>query len=1419
MKRLLGEPENIPKGTPSMISPNHALPLSQTPVNSDPVPTSANQPTISEPGAPSSLHAMPDNPRAKGDSELAVLYGNALLRTNGVLSHDKGLMVDIPPSSTFGQWWAQLGRAFQSPLVTEWLNSAGVDKSTLRITPGSNQISFTTRRTLTESPTSQTRGPQNKEWSNVSGPVVAAGVIVANGYGFANFKPPLFESSDSAPLWLVKRFYKEREQASIPATHQRAKEILADEAFQKLDEPHLEWLHESRSEDELATQKATLGFLHDNQNLGNMLKYLAEQQVEYGYWEGRIPQFLKETFLPPHPDSPYAKEPSRSLKKIIDDNGWDMPTNREQLENLSKYLLRAEPSAHEYGNNGGAFAWPIPLDKNSRLQLESDLHYGKFGNIDVSASKNVLEYLMKGETLSQTELRNPQQLLKTLIDSPKGQELGREIQAKFEARSVKGSVEDWLLAAMNMDGYVDAGPPRQPKTIISGFDLMDKQTWGKPAPVIFKQIVDFLFSEGQASSPEKATILAHVLLSNRAPEFLVKDIPEKVVPGTHSWVSFVTAVGRIEAQTPGATAGMSYGQVMIYADVAPISVRERQVEYAAQEKALKNWGIINEMPSDTPERMKKVREAFSAQISELREASEAYSTPMPDLEAMALEELKKFLPHMTEDQLKEKCIVLRLHNMLPHREFPGPYSVLDLYMKNYLVDHPPAPPSIWNDDNDPSGIARAAYVDDHPLADQSKWFSTSAAVDIDDVLKKAEGRPHILPAFKAAIGSYLEDIEKATRVQVKLLISQLPYEDRKNLEYGKITVAKEFDVFKSDSFSPLKRTRMKPNTLVVKTELKNKPVTTYEINLKDSKITKREDHKNFVIGRQPSDSTYIYRDFDEVKPKRYSEDATDEKAITGAYLNSFNSERTAYIADAMLDDLNIKGSYDEAWGSNTFDTEVPEYKKVQEFFLNLIPFRSAIKNFIEGNYGDGIVDLSLDIFGFVMGLGAAIKATKAVAAGAKALTETVRVLKIVGRTAIGALNPLDGVPDIVKGVVKLGKAGFKQSQKAFRTLVNAADSYDLIAASKRFDTSSFGTFKQGNNIAQSPAVMQNGKWHAYNPATGKSYGPALTDFAPSLQKNSDDLAGWGITSNYTPDRVKKIRENWVKAVSGHKNGPEKAAFEAGYNLEKPLNVKGFSKDMNLVQIMELADKNTLSATEIGSLLKQYDDGVHKLTLSRMGNFTNNIEPHFGTVIPLPQAPYFSMTKQLSDGECAAMSYSMLNAMGTGKEKIFMSNMHKAAAFPQAPASREFMEALTEVQKRVTTPTKFHTHQVHRQVTAQKMIAEVAESTTPKTLMIDTPGHAMTIGMNLEGGQKRYFFYDPNFGLATFYSADDMTKGLTKLFNDKKLAGQYKSYNKKNPNILEFRISPYQESWQKITDVFDQHIKKLYDAPINVPDGL
>ncbi|WP_169716624.1 YopT-type cysteine protease domain-containing protein [Pseudomonas azotoformans] len=238
----------------------------------------------------------------------------------------------------------------------------------------------------------------------------------------------------------------------------------------------------------------------------------------------------------------------------------------------------------------------------------------------------------------------------------------------------------------------------------------------------------------------------------------------------------------------------------------------------------------------------------------------------------------------------------------------------------------------------------------------------------------------------------------------------------------------------------------------------------------------------------------------------------------------------------------------------------------------------------------------------------------------------------------------------------------------------------------------------------------------------------------------------------------------------------------------------------------------MTAEQVGSLVRRYDDLAYELGRVGSARFIDNLEPRFGTVTPLPQVVYFSLTKQLSDGQCAALSRVMATAVEHGKELELMRNMYRAAAFPKDPASIRFMEKLKTLQKQVGGQTSFHAGKTYRQVTYQNMVKELGDATVSKSIMIDSPGHAMAAGVKVNGGEKVFYFYDPNFGFATFSSANAMEAGLTKVFNDKKLVPSYKTHGT-DPNSLEFRVFDHDDAWQQRNSVFRADIEALYNTPI------
>ncbi|MBF8003296.1 hypothetical protein IZT72_01720 [Pseudomonas brenneri] len=1068
-----------------------------------------------------------ESARTQGDRELAMAYHSALLLA---ANRERNVTINtIAPDSTFGQWWAQLKEAFHSPEVRQWIEDKGINTGSITLNPESGQISFKRQRHLDPEQKRFTVGQDDWQWAAISGPILQAGRVLSAGRADTTFTPPATDLDQPVPYELIGHFYKEQPNLTQPSMRQRAVEIDRNQGFTTLDPSTFASLIKSRSEDALQNQKAYLGDIYDRHQASAELRHLAtsvEGGIEYA---GQIKDELKKRMIDLSLDSTYqatTHPPSNrvSLLQFIEDHGWDIPDHHEQLVNLASALSTPTPKAPVNGNLGGALTWPAPLEQDSLEQLKADLRTGTLGAITLLPFNRVLDYLLDGRPISPEEQSNPRVLIDTLVNSPRGKALGQAIQGTFEARSVKGSAADWLLAALNVenDGRTSDQTKNQSHGEIQGYRLVSPDNTGKSPSTIIKELVNHLVAKGIASSSEKAAVQAHLLLANRAPAFLVKGIPNQVVVGTHSWVSLVTATARIEAKSPGATAAMSYTQIMLEAGVAPITDEERRVEYAAQNEAIKDWGVANGLsyPVDKVA-LNAVREAFNAQIRELKEASETQLPGMPTTQNIALEQLKKALPEMDPKLFTQKCITSKPSS----RFFPGPYSILDMYIDGRGLRGTPDSADNWGEPGRHliKSVTSGA-VDLPPDGKPATWVASSEAININDVMTKLQKLPRPLDAFNETFAGYAKAVKKATSAQLKLLISKLPLEDRKNLEFGKLTIRKEIKYLRNDH-----PTRVEPGVLLVKTE-RNGNVMTYAIDRLKGTVTRQpnQNYKEYAPSSSFMSSSGGKR-FDVVKPAgQYSPEITNENNAAQGVPNSFSSARTQYIVDAMITDMDLPAVERYAKGATTFDTEVPTYKILEEIALSLIPLRSAIKNFIEGKVSDGLIDLAFDIFGFAVGLGAAAKGAKAFAVGASALSKVGQVGKIIGRAAVGALNPLGGIDDLARGVVFVGRKalhGVKYLRGSYRSL-------NLLELAKKSDIAE-GTYKATNSARESKTLAKfdeaSNKWYAFDPRTKLAYGKPLDNFVVATPRLNDPDSLYTIGSN---DAVKTASQQHGLAATG-----------------------------------------------------------------------------------------------------------------------------------------------------------------------------------------------------------------------------------------------------------------------------------------------
>jgi hypothetical protein len=720
------------------------------------------------------------------------------------------------------------------------------------------------------------------------------------------------------------------------------------------------------------------------------------------------------------------------------------------------------------GNPGGALSWPIPLDadKQRRLRLITMNHAHHLGDqpLVMQTRGGVLEFLLYCQPLPAHVGNNPVQILEALINSPQGQLMGKALQQRMQGIDSDRSVTDYLLAgiALQLAPESIVAPDRRK---IAGFDLTSDLHWGQRASVVVNGLADHLSREGRTSAA-LATVGAHLLLARSAPQFLIKDIPQSVRIASQAWANLTIAALTIEAQAPGSVPGMTFAEVMSEAEKARLA--EPTLTQYAQIAALIDWavasGIITKRNDDTytAEQLDSVRTAFNQQLDDRLSASGILDKEIPTRKNIALAVLiERFGDLGALFEVKALATDVYRGNS-EQNGFSGSHSLLDYAM----MDLPNPRPLVSRDSR-----IQVEALNNNPM------FGVREAFDRQ---------------FTRAI----EDKKAAVNTTVRHLISQLPLEDRKNFEFGKITFFQQSS-FVTDGFFNHTPCPNEPE-LLIKTEL-NGNIQAYEIDINKDTIERTGLYRAKL---KESREANKYFKTQALLPRDASSDLALEHAVSNSLLNSFNSARSHAIANAFVQhlDLDDPAIKDLARGQTPLD-EYYQPKALGEFLLNLIPFRSAIANIQKGNYGEAVFDLTLDIFGFLTA--GAATAGKLIKIAGTVLSTGAKVLKsvhVIGVATIGALNPVSGLGDLARLVGSGGLYLLSKGRKAINRLRGAADRYDVLKAiSKQYDAAATGAIKVADDTVEGAAVLKSGQWYSFDVDTMRPYGSPLDDFVVATQ--------------------------------------------------------------------------------------------------------------------------------------------------------------------------------------------------------------------------------------------------------------------------------------------------------------------------------
>lgn len=1280
--------------------------------------------------------------------------------------------IEVPKNTLLGQWLTLYQNQLERPAVQEWMRQQHIDPATVSIVASTGVLHATVDGVARRFTLSDTPG-----WKAIAEPILAAARVIT-----PTPETPLHLSFENGvlkvPLAVVSDFYGQprlngdevqiKREIQILIATKRLRPISAQDPLRPAAARSAQALADQRSraetfyaatpQDSRATvtgpQTKTVKHLiadkADLYDLAVKLRYAATQgdgqpataaQIEYSLNNERLVPFVGSSYA-------MAQGPAPTLAVALNDLGLALPRTMDELTALANTLEQQSLSS-PLGNLGGALSWPVPMSQADQQKM-LDFLYSAEPNAPGEAlspdGQATLGYLMRGSAVTARDLQDPEKALQKLLDTPRAQALGEALQTHMKGASSDTSIYDYLLSALNLGMDPKSSFSRE-RNRVGEFDLADSTHWGHSPASVIESLGQHLVATQKATA-DTAKLATHLLLGHTAPQFLIKDIPDNVTVGSQAWAFLTIAAATIEAERPGAVRHMSFAEVMLEYNAS--KGRSPATEYA-QSTALIDWAVANGVIAKradglyTPEQINTVRTAFNEQLDRRLWASNELSKAIPSREDIALAKLKERFGDLGE---LFKARVFTTGGGDPKAEqgktpLLSPYSLLDLAMENL------------------PNLAQLTTHDSH--------ISPAVLADLNNNRTFGEHGD-----FDKQFTSAIWDKKTAVKTTIKHLISQLPFEDRKNFEFGKITLFQEGSYRIGLGFNNKSAHPNGPG-LILKTEL-NGQTHAYEINLNKSTIerTPLSRAKNYETRQSNLVSTTK-----EFAPGFRPDELDLQSPGNESTLNSFKSLRSEVIASAYIEHLNLDDPTikEVARGQTNLEKAKHLAPQLSELLLNLIPFRSAIVNIRDGNYGEAALDLAMDVFGFLTA-GAAV-AGKLVKIGSSALsagTKALQAVKVIGAATIGVLNPVSGFGDVAKGgaTLLLNGLGYLASQgtKAVNRFKGATGSYDLLkAASKSQGITATGTYKFLEQRVDVGATLQNSKWYALDPVSQKPFGQPLLDFKPvTVAANGEinhNFLNWLSAVVAPTPQTPNLPEVFRKVIEDAKLN-DIAAYNRGYATPTVQKIDGYYPTMRLSELKELAILPRRTPEEIGALTKLIENVQTKSSLEGARIFNEEIAVVGGKAIGMPQNFYLAASDLASSGECAALANTMALAIQQGKERVLIDNFFKASLNSTDPAITTFRKQLNDMHQ--VLRLNFHGIQPVSRLPYTDIITRLSHATTSTTFKISTQNHGLLAGVTFKNNQKEWFFFDPNFGLAKFPDEASMRRGLDVTLNSGRCAG-------------------------------------------------
>jgi len=553
-----------------------------------------------------------------------------------------------------------------------------------------------------------------------------------------------------------------------------------------------------------------------------------------------------------------------------------------------------------------------------------------------------------------------------------------------------------------------------------------------------------------------APLICEWVLAGMAPEFLCNDWPSTLKMGTPAWVIATQAVQRVEALIPGASREITYQHLLGFSQ-ATGKVPGLKALHAGNIDPVLKWAVMNSLVtrnddgSLTPADVTLATRQYNDYIEMILKASELMRQPIPQRKSIALQELKARVPDCDPQEL---LVLVRGTGGGSGRKV----SVVDLYMGDELHTQNwdrPRGRSIYEQHPALSRLYPATQLHEEAVHAHHAGLVTALISNIEVALSQVD------PEFSA----HLEDgvlgiyrVEQYTTTNFPTLPTpggitrpQTPVPGEAG-RFGVIICARRGSSTRCFELFPL-RMECRVNLELERTF---SALVSADAN---AQVTFADQRKHFeevaldaraylsnVEPRAGIRSRVFIRKIGELTDSSWPDPETWPNPYFRSPRKRALSERVAEkVPYLTLEDVRRMG-FDQTQREKAIATTEEVFRTI----INIIvPFKACVEEMSSGDpkrQHNAVLGCVMDAA--ALGLALAVipgKIAAITSSAAQLVPRLLSVSRVLGSAAISVLNPLNGLPQLLKGGVKLVGGGVRAARNQLRHLTGAT-SYDLLRA-------------------------------------------------------------------------------------------------------------------------------------------------------------------------------------------------------------------------------------------------------------------------------------------------------------------------------------------------------------------------------------